>query len=160
MKTRKILREVSADSITFTVVDTGESFVANLNELPEESVKMLVARAVNTSVGNNIPPSDMSRIDYMQQVWEHLKQGTFSLRRNTGKTVVPTNFIKALMKVYDKDLEEVLLRVAELTDEEVKEHKADPRVKAAMQTIRADNARAKAKAADKEAKKAENTLTL
>jgi len=159
MRERKVLREVNLETeeITFTLPDTGESFVAKLNELSEESVKMLVARAVNSSVGNNVPTDGTDRMAAMQKVWENLKTGAFA-RRGAGGTSNPTIFVEAIMKTTEHDAATVLARLEELTIEEKAEWQKNVKVKAAMQAIRADRARTKAKLSAKEATESGDSL--
>lgn len=159
MRERQVVRNVSSEEIIFTVAATGESFTATLSELPEESIRMLVARAVNLSVGDSAVSAGQTRFEHMQQVWENLKAGIFTVR-TPGRPTEPTNFIKALMKVYGKGLEETLSAVAQLSEEEVAEYRADATVKAVIKSIRADKARVSAKAANKAAQRSESTLTL
>ena len=86
MRERTVLRKIDLENeeITFTLPNTRESFVAKLSELPPESVKVLVARAVNSSVGNITPIVGTDRLATMQRVWENLRNGIFTIRTPDG----------------------------------------------------------------------------
>ena len=162
MAKQRIKREKDFEkgTVSFTVLDTGDSFGVKVSDLPEEIKTALLVHGINAKVGDAAADPKVDPMAAMQSVWEQLKSGTWAARSAGDGTGRVTVLAEALQKVTGQPMDDVQDKLGEMSDEEKKDLRKHPQVQSAIADIQAEKAKAKAALAGKAAKGAKDDEAL
>lgn len=157
MAKQRIKREkdFASGEVNFTVIETGDNFKVNVNDLPEDIKTSLLVHGVNAKVGDAAADPKVDAMVAMKATWDQLKEGVWAARSSGDGTGRTTVLAEALQRVTEQDLEAVQAKLAEMSDEEKKDLRSHAQVKSAIADIKAEKAKAAAKAAAKDVGKEE-----
>lgn len=157
MAKKRINREKNFENgtVTFTVIETGQSLVCDLSKVPQAIQNHLLVHAINAKVGDSAADPNTDALEAMQKTWEQLCAGEWNARGTGEGTAKTTMLAEALARVSGKDLDAVNEKLSGMSDEEKKDLRDHPAVKAAMAEIKLERQKAAAKKAKDGAKGAE-----
>ena len=157
MAKQRIKREKDFEtgSVTFTVLETGESLTVNVADVSAELTNHLLVHAINAKVGDAAADPKVDAMEAMSNVLQQLKDGTWTSKAGGGGGQKSTQLSEALVRVTGQDLADVNAKLESLSEDEVKDLRKNPQVKSALEDIKAERAKERAKVAGKAAKTAE-----
>lgn len=153
-KTQRIKRVKDNENgtVTFTVLESGQELVASVSEFSPEIVQALAVHGMNAKIGDAAASKEVDAFEAMNGVVAQLKSGEFNARSGGEGGTKTTQLAQALAVVTETSMEDVQAKLAEMSDEQKKELKAHPQIKAAVEKIKADKAKEAAKKAAAAAK--------
>ena len=152
MAKQRIKREkdFEAGTVTFTVMESGESLTVNVSDISGDLTNHLLVHAINAKVGDAAADPKVDAMEAMTNVVGQLKEGTWTAKSGGGAAKT-TMIAEALVRVTGQALEDVNAKLETLSEDELKDLKKNGQVKSAMADITAERAKARAKAAAKSA---------
>ena len=156
MSAKRIDRKIDleAGTVTFTVVATGETLVADQSKLPSDMHMRAVLAGLNAKVGDSAADPNVDAFTQMTAIRDQLEAGNWNARGGDGGASRVTLLAEAMFAVQKGDLtlDDMVDRLDAMTKEQ---RKAIPltyvKVKSAMEEIKAKRASEKAKVAKKAA---------
>ena len=161
MAQRRINRTVDFEkkTVTFGIVGSDDTLTVSVAELPKEMVTRAILHGLNGKIGDSAADPDTDALGAMQVVWDNVKAGNWNVRGSGGPRI--TVLAEALVQVTGQELDAVVDKLESMS---VEERRAIPKtyakVKAAMDSIKASRAQAKAKASGQAAKGAADDDSL
>lgn len=150
-KATKSFDETNTDllKISFT---TGQDLEVSLAEIPPEIVHRLALHGLSQKVGDSYAGCEVDEaFDKASAVVSDLKEGNWSTRVATGGSPRSTQLAQALADATGKTLDEAAAVLEPMDDEQKKDLRKHPQIKACLAQIRAAKAAADAEKAAGEA---------
>ena len=149
MAKQRIKREKDFDKglVKFTDIATGAELEVDVNKLPDAIKTSLLVHGVNAKVGDSAADPKVDAMEAMKTTWEQLKEGIWAARSSGDGAGRTTVLAEALQRVTGQELEAVNAKLSEMSDEEKKDLRKHGQVKSAIADIKAEKAKAAAKAA-------------
>jgi hypothetical protein len=126
---------VGDDLVAFKFTD-GEKLICKLSGLPDEIITRLALHGIAQKVGDSY--SGVSSIQEARanaaEVWENLKRGIWATKAVGGKLA------EAFARATGQPLDDCLEKLSGMTEEEKKDLRKHPQIKAAMAAINAERA--------------------
>ena len=152
--------DLEAGTITFTVVESGQSVTVNAGELSEDIRTRVLMHGLNAKVGDSAADPEVDALTQLASTWDQLREGVWNTRGGGGAARV-TVLAEAMFEAQTGDL--TLDQIVDRLDAMSKEQRRDiptkyAKVHAAMTEIKSKRATEKAKAATKAAKGDESNI--
>ena len=160
MAKRRIDRTINVETgdITFKVLESGAELVVNGSELSAAMIGRAVLHGLNGKIGDSAANPEVDALVAMTTVWDQLKADEWTAR-GTGAPRV-TVLAEAVASVTGQDVGAVVDKLEAMSVEDRRElPKKYAKIKAAMDQIKADRAKAAAKVSDKAAKGSDEDLS-
>jgi len=142
--TKKPREDLSGVDFEFA---NGAALAVNVEDLPADTIKNLLLHGISQKVGDSYSGSSTPEEAFQMAagVLKRLQSGEWRVAREGGGGKRTTMLTEALHRVFpDKTMEECTAKIADLSDEQVKGLKLQPKIKAALAAITAERAAAKA----------------
>lgn len=154
MAERRLVREYDLDNMTVTFRDlkTGKSTVVEYNKFPDDMQKRFALGGVNAACGDSAASPDVDSISVIEQRAANIMAGNWTVKGAGGGGRTNTLLARALAQHTGSDIEAVVAKLKESTDERKKELARHPQIKAIIEQIKLDDQRAKTKEAKDAAK--------
>lgn len=149
MAKARIKREKDFDNgnVTFTVLESGATLECKISDLPQEIITKLAIHGMNAKVGDSAADPNTDALEQMTSVWEQLKAGEWNVRSGGDGSPRVTQLAEALVRATGQNMETVVSKLGEMSDDQKKDLRKHPDVAAAIEDIKLEKAKAKAKAA-------------
>lgn len=144
MAERKVTKEVTETGVDFTFAD-GSVMSANLSELSEDMVTKLALHGLSQKVGDSYSGEDAANCQTIaEKTFETLQKGEWSSRSGGGAGPRISQLAEALARVTGKEVQECVAKIAEMDDDQKKDLRAHPQIKATIAEIKLEKAQADA----------------
>lgn len=151
MAERKVTKEVSGSAVIFTFHD-GEALTASLETLSPEIVNQLALHGLSQKIGDSYAGEDAANCQTIAEaVWKSLTEGNWSTRTGEGGGPRISQLAEALARVTGQTVQDCVAKIAEMSDDQKKDLRAHPQIKAVTAEIKLEKARADAEKAKNEA---------
>lgn len=163
MAKKRINREKNVETgvVTFTNIADGQTVECDVKQIFPQYAELsdvqrqAVMHAINAKVGDSAADPNADAVEAMKSTWANLVNGEWNTRSaGEGGTRI-TQLAKALQRVTGKDMDAVVARLSEMDDEQKKDLRKHPQVAAAIDEIKLEEQREKAKKAKAAAKDAD-----
>lgn len=148
---KKASKKIEGDVVTINFEETNQTLTADLNKIPPEIQQRLAMHGLSQKLGDSYAGVDASEaFEKASAVLEDLTAGNWSTRVAASGPRT-TQLAEALAEVTGKSVEEAAAKLEEMDDDQKKDLRKHPHIKAALATIKAKAAAEAAERASKEA---------
>lgn len=147
---KKASKKIDGDVIRITFEETNDTLEADLNNLPGDIVQRLAMHGLSQKLGDSYAGVDAAEaFEKAKAVLDELQKGEWSTRVAAAGPRT-TQLAEALASVTGKTVEEAAGIVENMDDDQKKDLRKHPHIKAALADIRAQAAKEAAEKARKE----------
>lgn len=151
MAEKKVSKTVSETGVTFEFHD-GETLSANLSELSPDMVNKLAIHGLSQKVGDSYSGEDAANCQTIAETtWKALVEGNWSTRAGGGGGPRISQLAEALSRATGQEIQDCVAAIADMDDEQKKDLRAHPEIKAILAEIKLEKAKAEAEKAAGEA---------
>ena len=148
MSKQRIKREKDFENgtVTFTVIETGESLTTSLSDYPDEMQRNFAVHGMNAALGDMGADPKVDAMAAIKSRHENVVSGVWTSRGDGTGTVRSTILFDAACRLYpDQDQDAVRTKIDSLSKEEKTDLGKHPKMAAFMDEIKKERQNAKAK---------------